>query len=76
MNLQQVCQQLPPWAHVGLWVVVLLWEYVLGKTKFGSTVSLFVETPLTKISNLVQHGTLNEPLPVSKVVDLKPPKLP
>lgn len=46
LNLQNVCQQLPLPMHVLLWVAVLGWEYGLGKTKFGSTFGMAVETPV------------------------------
>ena len=48
MQLTTVCQQLPPFMHLALWLVVLAWEYGLGKTKYGSSIGLFIETPLNK----------------------------
>ncbi len=46
VDLQQICEQLPPAAHVLIWIGVAVWEYGLGKTKFGSTVGLLIEQPL------------------------------
>lgn len=48
LKLQYVCQQLPPFMHLILWLLVLAWEYGIGKTKYGSTLGLFIETPLNK----------------------------
>jgi hypothetical protein len=41
-ELKQVCEQLPAWGHVILWIGVFMWEHGLGKTKFGSTIGLFI----------------------------------
>lgn len=49
MQLTAVCQQLPPFMHLILWLAVLAWEYGLGKTQYGSSVGLFIETPLNKL---------------------------
>ena len=73
-TLQTVCDQLPQWAHVALWITVLLWEYGLGKTKFGSTVGIFVETPFKKLTNFVLTGSFKDPVPTANLADLlKPP---
>lgn len=47
-DLQLICEQLPPAAHVLIWGLVLLWEYGVGKTRFGSTIGLLVVSPITK----------------------------
>ena len=49
LNLQGVCEKLPPTAHILIWLAVLGWEYGLGKTSFGSSLELFVETPIKKV---------------------------
>ena len=48
-NLAQICAQIPLAGHVLIWISYLVWEYVLGKTKFGSSVGLFIETPINKL---------------------------
>jgi hypothetical protein len=39
--MSDICKGLPAWGHALVWIVILLWEFLLGKTKFKSTVSLF-----------------------------------
>lgn len=54
LSLQGVCEQLPPVGHVLIWIAVLVWEYGFGKTKWGSTAGLMIETPIKKILNLIK----------------------
>lgn len=49
MSALQLCQKLPPSVIIVFWILYSLWEYGLGKTKWGSTVGLFIETPINKV---------------------------
>jgi hypothetical protein len=49
MALTMICQKLPQSTLVVIWILWALWEYVLGKTKFGSTVGLLIEAPINKL---------------------------
>jgi hypothetical protein len=56
LNLQQVCEQLPLTGHILVWVGYLFWEYVIGKTKFGSTLGVLIEAPIKKALNFLKLG--------------------
>ena len=51
MNIVSICAQLPPMVHFLIFTGVFIWEYALGKTKFGSTIGLIFEHPLTALWN-------------------------
>ena len=55
--LMQTCLQLPPVAHLMVWISVMLWEYGLGKTKWGSTFGLLIETPLNALLKKMGVGS-------------------
>lgn len=46
MSVQTLCTQLPDWAIIGSFLIYSVFEYFMGKTTFGSTISLIVEHPL------------------------------
>ena len=71
MNLMNICAQLPPMVHFIIIAVVFIWEYVLGKTKFGSTVGLFIEHPLMAI-----WSWIDVPKPTAAMVPPKDPNGP
>lgn len=56
LNLQAICQKLPPEGHVLLWIVFFLWEYGLGKTTYGSSVGLFITKPITALLKKLNGG--------------------
>ncbi|MES2354395.1 MAG: hypothetical protein V4568_08315 [Pseudomonadota bacterium] len=56
LNLQSVCEQLPPEMHLLLWACVLLWEHGLSKTKYGSTIGLLITHPLNKALKWLKTG--------------------
>lgn len=47
MDLKAVCEGLPWYGHLGVWGSLLVWEFWLGKTRFGSTIGL-IFNPLKK----------------------------
>lgn len=51
-NLKDVCEALPGWAHLGVMVLIFLWEFLLGETRFGSTVRIFVTSIATAIKTI------------------------
>ena len=45
MNLKDICEGLPSWAHYVIWILCFVWEYWLGKTKIvkaSSTIELIL----------------------------------
>ncbi len=46
-DVQEMCQQLPHSVVVFAFFAYPVWEYFMGKTKFGSTVEMILEHPLT-----------------------------
>jgi ABC-type uncharacterized transport system permease subunit len=49
MNLMNICSTLPPSIHLAIIVLTFAWEYVMGKTNFGSTIGMVLEHPLKYI---------------------------
>lgn len=47
-DLRSICMQLPPAAHILIWLSVLAWDYMWGKTETGS----FLGTLLGKFKAL------------------------
>lgn len=45
-DFHSLCQTLPPAAPIVGFIVYSVWEYLIGKTKYGSTVGLLVEHPI------------------------------
>ncbi len=48
-DLSVICQKLPRFGHALLWAAFFLWEHGLSKTKFGSSIGLFITHPTKAI---------------------------
>lgn len=59
MDLTAICQKLPPSALALLWAGYAIWEYGIGKTKWGSSIGLFIEAPIN--ATLKKLGIINGP---------------
>ena len=55
MNLVDICQRLPPSAHAAVWAAFLLWEHGLGRTRYGSTIGLFLIAPFRWLQHEMSH---------------------
>lgn len=49
--MKQVCEGLPTWGHLLVWVGWLLWDYCMGETKEGSAVRIF----LSSVASIVRR---------------------
>lgn len=47
MTVQDICTSMPVWAQPAIVVAVFIWEFILGETKFGSTIRLFQQSFVT-----------------------------
>lgn len=53
-DLRTICQQLPPTAAVIGFAIYAVFEYLIGKTKFGSALGLLLEHPALTIFNWIK----------------------
>lgn len=47
--MSDLCRELPWWGHILVFVFIFLWEFLLGVTKFGSTVQMLFVDPILAI---------------------------
>lgn len=40
--MTEICAKIPTWAHPLVWIAVFAWEWLMGVTKFGSTIGVIV----------------------------------
>lgn len=52
--MMSLCSQLPQWLVVSTFVGYQIFEWIMGKTQFGSTIGLLIEAPLTKVFNWIK----------------------
>lgn len=41
--MKNICDGLPWWGHVIVWIVLILWDFFIGKTKFRSAIGMVFE---------------------------------
>ncbi len=46
--MSDLCRDLPWWGHILVFAAIFFWEFIMGVTKFGSTVRLII-TPLVSL---------------------------
>ena len=56
MDISNLCAKLPASAHGYIWLGVLLWEFALGETDYGSTLRLFVVDPVSWVFKKLFKG--------------------
>ena len=49
MSALSLCQKIPSNYLYAFYVLYLVLEYILGKTKWGSAIGLLIETPINKV---------------------------
>lgn len=54
MTVQDVCTTFPIWVQPAVIVAVFLWEFILGETKYGSTIRMVQQTLVTTWQALKQ----------------------
>lgn len=44
--MSDLCRDLPWWGHILVFVAIFFWEFLMGVTKFGSTIQVVFITPI------------------------------
>lgn len=52
--MMSLCSQLPQWLVITTFVGYQVFEWVMGKTKFGSMIGLVIEKPATVAFNWIK----------------------